>query len=76
MPVEEMPSFSILVIVLLMLIGGCIGATSGGIKVYRVLIMAKNGLWNIVGILIFMAHGYTFQDSIFEFASAIGTSGL
>ncbi|AMP20382.1 hypothetical protein AZF37_03645 [endosymbiont 'TC1' of Trimyema compressum] len=23
-----------------------------------------------------MAHGYTFQDSIFEFASAIGTSGL
>ena len=22
-------------------------ATSGGVKVYRVLIMAKNGLWNI-----------------------------
>ncbi|AMP20381.1 hypothetical protein AZF37_03640 [endosymbiont 'TC1' of Trimyema compressum] len=47
MPVEEMPSFSILVIVLLMLIRGCIGATSGGVKVYRVLIMAKKGLWNI-----------------------------
>lgn len=30
----------------------------------------------IIGILIFLAHDYSLQDSLFEFASALGTVGL
>lgn len=30
----------------------------------------------IIGVLIFLAHNYSLQDSLFEFASALGTVGL
>lgn len=119
-PIAQWPAFPLLMITLLMLIGGSLGSTSGGMKIYRILIMCKNAIWNIgrylkpdrmvnenyiwrpegkvyinhklvsqsasyifafvtfylVGLFIFMSQGYGFQESMFEFASAIGTSGL
>ena len=37
------PSLSHLILVLLMFCGGCAGSTSGGIKVSRIMLLAKNG---------------------------------
>ncbi|AMP20142.1 hypothetical protein AZF37_02210 [endosymbiont 'TC1' of Trimyema compressum] len=118
--VWDWPNFPVFVLVLLMLIGGCFGSTSGGIKVFRVLVLLKNLIWNItrnlkpqrlvfenfvmksdgkqyinhrlvsqaasyififlltysIGVSILMTLGYSFRDSFFEFASAVGTVGL
>lgn len=41
------PAFGIGVMVMMMLIGGGIGSTAGGIKLSRVLIMLKHGLYSI-----------------------------
>ncbi len=107
-------------VIILMVIGGGIGSTSGGIKQYRVGLLLKNLFWNIrdkmshqrtihtnyiqkfgkdveiapeeaqnnqsfillyllilaFGTLIFNIYGYTLEESLFEFASALGTVGL
>lgn len=112
--------FGIMVMVLLMFIGGGTGSTAGGIKQYRIYILAKSLVKNIkgfmlptkaikeikvekpegsvflkdkeiiqisnfvflyfviyfIGVAIMLAHGYTLRDSMFEFASSIGTVGL
>jgi trk system potassium uptake protein TrkH len=112
--------FAIMVIVLLMLVGGGINSTAGGIKQYRIYVMVKSLIWDIrgfllpqsavqqnyiyrgerkdyldqnhlfqvgnyiflylctyfVGVMIFLAHGFSLTDSMFEFASALGTVGL
>ena len=109
-----------LCVIILMIIGGGVGSTSGGIKQYRVALALKSLYWNvrdkmshqrtintnyiqkygkdvtvstddaqtnqsfillylltlIIGTLIFTAFGYTLQDSLFEFSSALGTVGL
>ena len=41
------PNFSRSLLLLLMLIGGCSGSTSGGLKVVRVLLLAKMAYWHI-----------------------------
>ncbi|MDD5292811.1 MAG: potassium transporter TrkG [Candidatus Izemoplasmatales bacterium] len=107
-------------VIILMIIGGGIGSTSGGIKQYRVGLLLKNMFWNIrdkmshqrtiytnyiqkygkdieitpdelqynqsfillylsilaFGTLVFSLYGYTLEESLFEFASALGTVGL
>ena len=107
-------------VIILMIIGGGIGSTSGGIKQYRVALSVKNLYWNIrdkmshqrtihtnyikkygkdvivtaedaqnnqsfvimyiltliFGTLIFTSFGYTLEESLFEFSSALGTVGL
>ncbi|MCF7924762.1 MAG: TrkH family potassium uptake protein [Candidatus Izimaplasma sp.] len=119
-PLTIMPNISLIILIIVMVIGGGIGSTAGGIKQYRVALAVKNLFWNfrdrisskniirtkyvnkfgkniqvsdrdiidvnsyvlvyittlIVGTLIFSAHGYNFQDSLFEFSSALGTVGL
>ncbi len=113
----ELPLF---ILVLLMLVEGGTGSTSGGIKQYRVAIIMKSIWWwvrkqfypssalirrNIwrrgelleiedkhiqavaafigiylitytAGVLIFLAHGFSLVESVFEYASALGTVGL
>jgi trk system potassium uptake protein TrkH len=112
--------FGIGCLVVLMLVGGGICSTAGGIKQYRVFLLLKSVAWEIrshllprsavqenyiwrgeskfyvnsehikeagnyffiyvgtyiIGVLIFLAYGYAFRDSLFEFASALGTVGL
>lgn len=107
-------------VIILMIIGGQAGSTSGGIKQYRIGLLLKEIYWNIrdrlshqrtihtydlykfgkrmnvneedfhtnhtfiniylmtlvVGTMIFMAYGYTLEESLFEFSSALGTVGL
>ncbi|SCH98402.1 TrkH family potassium uptake protein [Romboutsia sp. Marseille-P6047] len=41
------PSFAIFIMIILMLIGGGSGSTSGGIKLYRVYLILKQIFWNI-----------------------------
>ena len=109
-----------LVLIVLMLIGGGIGSTAGGIKQYRVFVLFKSVLWEIrryllprtaivqdyiwqgerkdfiteervrrIGTFVFLylltyvvgagiiaAHGYGLKESLFEYASALGTVGL
>ena len=109
-----------LVLIVLMLIGGGIGSTAGGIKQYRVYVLFKSVLWEIkrallprtavfqdyiwqgerkdfiteerirrIGTFVFLylltyvigtgiiaAHGYGLKESLFEYASALGTVGL
>jgi len=111
---------SVACLVLLMLIGGGICSTAGGIKQYRIYILVKSVVWEIkshllprtavrenyiwrgeskfyvshehikeigvfffiymstytIGVSIFLAYGYPFRESLFEFASALGTVGL
>ena len=113
-------NFGIGCLVLLMLVGGGICSTAGGIKQYRIFLLLKSVVWEIkshllprsavqenyiwrgenkfyvsaehikeagnfffiylgtylVGVLIFLAYGCSFRDSLFEFASALGTVGL
>ena len=117
---DDWNSFTIFILILLMIIGGGAGSTAGGLKQYRVYIMLKSLVWNIkgyllpqnvvrqnyvirpegkyyvsenhaldisifamlymmtfvVGVLVMLAHGSSFQDSIFEYASTLGTVGL
>lgn len=44
---ERWPHFSQMVLVLMMLMGGCAGSTSGGIKVFRVLVLLKMLYWRL-----------------------------
>lgn len=103
-----------------MIIGGGAGSTSGGIKLYRFLLLVKQSIWNVylqfkpehfikepfvlkpegkvyltnddfkeasnyafiymvllgIGTFIFLVMGYPLQESLFEFASSLGTVGL
>jgi trk system potassium uptake protein TrkH len=112
--------FAIMIIVLLMLIGGGVNSTAGGIKQYRVYVMLKSLWWDIrsfllpqsavsqnyiyrgdrkdyldkqhinqvgnyiflylctyfIGVAVYLAHGFSLTESMFEFASALGTVGL
>lgn len=107
-------------VIILMIIGGQAGSTSGGIKQYRIGLLLKEIYWNIrdrlshertihtydvykfgkrmtisqddfhtnhtfiniylmtlvLGTMIFMAYGYSLEESLFEFSSALGTVGL
>jgi trk system potassium uptake protein TrkH len=115
-----LPNFTLVCVIILMIIGGGIGSTAGGIKQYRVVLAIKNLYWNfrdrithrnmirsnyinkfgkvievsnqdiidtnshilvylltlIIGTLVFTAYGYSLQESLFEFSSALGTVGL
>ena len=115
-----LPSGFITIMVLLMLIGGDLESTGGGIKQYRVIVVFKGIAQEIkntvrtyktvttnyitragkkseltseeissttsyvmfylilflIGSLIFTLNGYSLQDSMFEFSSAISTVGL
>ncbi|NLY72074.1 MAG: TrkH family potassium uptake protein [Tissierellia bacterium] len=42
------PLFSRLIIMVLMVVGGCAGSTSGGLKVSRVVVLVKSGLSQII----------------------------
>jgi trk system potassium uptake protein TrkH len=109
-----------LVLIILMLIGGGVGSTAGGIKQYRIYVLFKSVVWEIrrallprtsvvanyiwqgerkdfiteerirrigtfmflylttylIGVGIMAAYGYGLAESLFEFASALGTVGL
>ncbi len=115
-----LPHFFNISVIILMVIGGGVGSTAGGIKQYRVALSIKHVFWNLrdrfsnkktlhtnytsrfgkeiivtdqemtghtahiflyllvlgLGTLIFSAFGYSMGDSLFEFASALGTAGL
>ena len=115
-----LPSGFITVMILMMLVGGDLESTGGGIKQYRVIVTLKGIYRNIkntilnsrtvttdyitragkkyqlsqdevastssyvlfyvilflMGSLIFTMYGYSLQDSMFEFSSAISTVGL
>jgi trk system potassium uptake protein TrkH len=115
-----LPNFTLVCVIILMIIGGGIGSTAGGIKQYRVVLAIKNLYWNfrdrishknmirsnyinkfgkvkevssqeivnnnshifvylstlLIGTLVFTAYGYSLQESLFEFSSALGTVGL
>lgn len=115
-----LPSGFVTIMILMMLIGGDLESTGGGIKQYRVIVTLKgiyrsikNTILNgrtvttdyitragkkyqlsqdevasmssyvlfyvilfLIGSLIFTLHGYSLQDSMFEFSSAISTVGL
>jgi trk system potassium uptake protein TrkH len=108
------------VLIVLMLIGGGVGSTAGGLKQYRVYVLFQSVLWEIrrsllprsavvqnyiwqgerkdflseerirrigtfaflymatflIGAGIIAAYGYGLAESLFEFASALGTVGL
>lgn len=112
--------FGIACLIVLMLVGGGINSTAGGIKQFRIFLLFKSVVWEVAshlmpgsavqdryiwrgenklyieaqhvkeagnylflylatyttGVLIFLAYGYSFRDSLFEFASALGTVGL
>ncbi|MFO7929078.1 MAG: TrkH family potassium uptake protein [Candidatus Humimicrobiaceae bacterium] len=40
-------NFSVFIIILLMIVGGGIGATAGGVKSYRIYVLIKSFIWNI-----------------------------
>ncbi len=44
---DQWPSFSKTVILFLMFIGGCAGSTGGGIKVIRIIVLAKHALHSV-----------------------------
>ncbi len=113
-------SMAIFIIIVLMLIGGSVGSTAGGIKLYRIYALFRSLVWNIkkyflprnivkenciytyegasyidqnkivelsnfvlvylatyfLGVSVFLMNGYSLQDSMFEFASSLGTVGL
>lgn len=112
--------FGWLILIILMLIGGGSGSTSGGLKYVRIYVLYKAIVWEfkrafmpthmvnepaiwqgerremladrqvrqagvylgiyllvfVVGSGIFMAYGYGFQESLFEYASTLATAGL
>ncbi len=113
-------NLGIFITVLLMIIGGGVCSTAGGVKQYRIYLLIKSICWSIrdyflprtaivkdyiwrgenrfyvddkhvrqvanfiflyivsfiAGVLIFLAAGYSLRESLFEFASALGTVGL
>jgi trk system potassium uptake protein len=115
-----LPSVLFFLIILTMILGAGTGSTAGGIKQYRIGLMAKAQYWQIkdmlshkktvrtkfinrlgkkmvieqeditqnymfittyivvllVGSFMIMLHGHSFENSLFEFASTIGTVGL
>jgi trk system potassium uptake protein TrkH len=115
-----LPNLMLFCVIILMIIGGGIGSTAGGIKQYRVAMALKNLYWNfrdrishrsiiqnnyinkfgrktkveqtevsninahifvylitlIVGTLVISSYGYSIGESLFEYASALGTVGL
>lgn len=115
-----LPHSFLTIIILLMLVGGGLGSTAGGIKQYRIALLFKSMYWNfkerishkrvvrthfinrsgtdevvqdkelsynhvflavyfclfVVGVFIYTLYGYNIQDSMFEYASAMGTVGL
>ena len=115
-----LPSVLYFLIILTMILGAGTGSTAGGIKQYRIGLMAKAQYWQIkdmlshkktvrtkfinrlgkkmvieqeditqnymfittyivvllVGSFMIMLHGHSFENSLFEFASTIGTVGL
>ena len=117
---ENWPGIGLLIIIALMIIGGGTGSTAGGIKQYRIYLLARSVWWRmrrallprtavvehsvwrgenkdyitdaqisqvatfaflyigvwVVGSAVLAAHGYTLEESVFEFASALGTVGL
>ncbi|MFO7890828.1 MAG: TrkH family potassium uptake protein [bacterium] len=112
--------FGFLITIILMLIGGGVFSTAGGIKQYRIYILLKSIQWRLqraflpktavtdnsvwmgdtkksisdthktqvstfifiyiivylIGVGILTSQGYTLRNSLFEFASALGTVGL
>lgn len=44
---RDWSSFSNLIVIMLMIVGGGVGSTSGGVKLYRVYIMLKSTVWNL-----------------------------
>jgi trk system potassium uptake protein TrkH len=112
--------FGMMILIILMVIGGGTGSTSGGLKQFRVYVLYKAVRWEfkrafmpqhavnepalwrgdrrtllddqqvrlaalfvalyimvfIAGSLVLAADGYTMRDSLFEFASTLGTVGL
>ncbi|MCL6598320.1 MAG: TrkH family potassium uptake protein [Alicyclobacillus macrosporangiidus] len=117
---DNWPESALLVMIMLMIIGGGIGSTAGGIKLGRINLLVKQIGWSVrrkfmpermvnkpvtyrpngktvisselysdsanyaltylailfVGTLILVGSGYSLQDSLFEFSSALGTVGL
>ncbi|MBN3490030.1 TrkH family potassium uptake protein [Acholeplasma equirhinis] len=117
--INAFPPLSIGIIILIMIIGGQAGSTTGAMKQGRVALALKSSYWYIrdkmsgrrtvrsnfilrfgnyekvtdveirhnyafivlymiflfLGSYIFMAHGYGFEDSLFEFASLLGSVG-
>lgn len=115
-----LPSFFILGLILLMVLGAGMGSTAGGMKQFRVALAFKSMYWNLkeqlshkktirthfinklgtktivdkediiqnhsflmvyilvllIGTFIFASFGYSVVESLFEFASALGTVGL
>ncbi|HOC69912.1 MAG TPA: TrkH family potassium uptake protein [Candidatus Hydrogenedentes bacterium] len=45
---NQWPDFSRMLLLMLMIIGGCSGSTSGGLKVVRVLLLVKMARWHLV----------------------------
>lgn len=117
---KDLPSVMFFFIILTMILGAGMGSTAGGIKQYRVGLIAKSQYWQIqemlshkktirsrfvnrvgkkivvekeeivqnymfvttyivvllLGTTIMMTFNHSFEDSLFEFASALGTVGL
>ncbi|MGA0351878.1 MAG: TrkH family potassium uptake protein [Acholeplasmataceae bacterium] len=117
---KGLPSTMFFFIILTMILGAGMGSTAGGIKQYRIGLMAKSQYWQIqemlshkktirarminrvgkkfnvekedmlqnymfittyiivllLGTVIIMAYNHSFEDALFEFASALGTVGL
>lgn len=115
-----LPSVLFFLIILTMILGAGTGSTAGGIKQYRIGLMAKSQFWQIkdmlshkktvrtkfinrlgkkmvieqeditqnymfittyivvllIGAFMMMLYGHSFENSLFEFASALGTVGL
>jgi trk system potassium uptake protein TrkH len=116
----ELPSVLFFLIILTMILGAGTGSTAGGIKQYRIGLMAKSQYWQVkdmlshkktvrtkfinrlgkkmvieheditqnymfittyivvllLGAFMMMLYGHSFENSMFEFASALGTVGL
>jgi trk system potassium uptake protein len=116
----ELPSVLFFLIILTMILGAGTGSTAGGIKQYRIGLMAKSQFWQIkdmlshkktvrtkfinrlgkkmvieqdditqnymfittyivvllIGAFMMMLYGHSFENSLFEFASTLGTVGL
>ncbi len=51
-PVQSWPSAFILLAIGLMLVGGSAGSTSGGIKLYRLVVLAKLAGWSVTRVLL------------------------
>ncbi len=112
--------FGLVILILLMLVGGGTCSTAGGVKQFRIYLLWKLMVWEIMrsflprtavverpiwdsngkvfvdydrvrqvcafvflysavywaGVMIMCVYGFSFKDSLFEFASAIGNAGL